>query len=155
MRDFDMWSVDVMTEKARRNTARENGYLYAPADYWILAKRDPEEMAYIAQGCGPHGWLDRIVPDKIAGLKITPACKIHDFMYYMGETETDREQADRVFLNNMFRMISVHTRSRWLKWYRRRKALQYYHAVKYLGAVFFWDGKNKPENLGDEWEVVA
>ncbi len=151
--DPDVWPLDIDNENNRRESHAV--YLFAPHQYWRMAAQNPGELARIAQGCGPHGFLDRIVPDKLAGLSIKAACRIHDFMYFMGDCEADREQADRVFLNNMIRLVSIHTKRRWLRWWRLRLAVKYYQAVKHLGAVFFWDGKNEPENLIPEWEVIA
>jgi len=116
--------------------------LYAPAEYVALS---PEERAKIVNGCGAAGARFDYVPDTIYFLSIVEACNIHDFMYHIGETLEDKKLADRVFLNNMFRLIEA--RGGWLRFPRRRRALKYYNAVKYFGASAFWEGKNKPENM--------
>jgi hypothetical protein len=113
--------------------------LYAPARYWLL---DPEAHREICNGCGPKGF-GLFVPDTIWGLPITEACDIHDFMYAMGETEEDRREADRVFLNNLLRLVEGGCR--WLRPLRRRRALTYARAVMALGGPAFWSGKNPPE----------
>lgn len=116
--------------------------LFAPAEYVELS---PEERDKIINGCGAAGARFDFVPDTIYGLDISEACNIHDYMYHMGETLEDKKLADRVFLNNMFRLIEA--RGGCLKRLRRRRALKYFMAVKYFGASAFWEGKNKPENL--------
>lgn len=111
--------------------------LYAPELYWSLA---PETKKEICNGCGSaHAKFD-FVPMYIYFLCITDACNIHDYMYHVGETLADKEEADRVFLNNMLRLIEAGTG--WLKIFRRRRALKYYEAVTAFGGPAFWSGKN-------------
>ncbi len=117
--------------------------LYAPPSY-IAAY--PAVRAAVANGCGPAGWLGRLVPDHLWGLDITPACEIHDWMYAEGETEEERHLADRVFLNNMLRLIEAAGGPWWLQWLRRRKALSYYNACHWFGGPAFWRDKNPAEN---------
>lgn len=125
--------------------------LYAPEGYWIMAEKDPEELARIAGGCGPGGLGDWLVPDRLLGLSIRPACHIHDFQYHFGHTyddpedENNKKRADRIFKNNMMRIIMAGTRSGILFWIRRRLARRYYQAVRDFGDTAFWSGKNRPE----------
>lgn len=119
--------------------------LYAPEEYWLLTD---SERACISNGCGAKGICGWIVPDRIWGLSITEACNIHDFMYFMGETKEDKEHADRVFLNNMLRLIEVNTKWDWLKKLRAKRARTYYRFVCEYGGPAFWAGKNAPEKLG-------
>ena len=116
--------------------------LYAPPLYWSLS---PEGKADICNGCGTKnlGWL---IPDSMWFLDISEACNIHDFMYAVGVDEEDREEADRVFLNNLIRIIEAKTRWEWLRMLRRRRALKYYEAVRCFGGPAFWAGKNEPES---------
>ena len=117
--------------------------LFAPEIYWLLSE---EARAEIVNGCGTRGILGLLVPDSIWGLCITPACNIHDFMYSVGVTTKDKEEADRVFLNNMLRMIDDGV---WiLKRPRIIRARTYYASVKVCGGPAFWAGKNRPEEMG-------
>lgn len=118
--------------------------LYAPDDYIKASKK---VRARAVNGCGTAGWKGAIIPETFYGLKITAACNIHDWMYLKGQTAADKEEADRVFLNNLLRIIDAETRWGWLKWLRRRRALKYYHAVRIAGGPAFWDGKNEYNNL--------
>lgn len=118
--------------------------LYAPAGYWALT---PAEKAKLCNGAGPDNfaWL---VPDTMYGLSITEAANIHDYMYsplYTPWSDETKKEADRVFLNNMIRIIN--NASKWLRWLRLRRAHTYYNAVKYFGGPYYWHNKNMPSTL--------
>lgn len=115
--------------------------LYAPPSYWALTEEDRGQY----NGCGTSGWKGKIVPETMWGLNVTRACNIHDHMYKFGRSELDRQEADRVFLNNLLRIINA--KGGWLAWPRRYRAMTYYNFVNKYGSVHFWDGKNKPENM--------
>lgn len=113
--------------------------LYAPESYW---KYDRANLEEVINGCGPSGWKSRLVPDSILGVSIKVACEIHDFMYFFGENEEDREEADRTFLNNMLRIVEAESAWFGSKWARRRLVLYYYSSVRDFGGRYFWDDKN-------------
>jgi hypothetical protein len=113
--------------------------LFAPLSY----RGAPKEVRDIAvNGCGTGGWKGALVPETMWGLDIREACNIHDWMYLAGETIADKEEADRVFLNNLLRIIETDSRWEWLAALRRRRALKYYEAVRVFGGPAFWNGKN-------------
>lgn len=122
--------------------------LYAPAEYWTAS---PEKKKEVCNGCGPFGKFD-FVPDNILSLDISEACDIHDWMYTFGATIEDKAEADRVFLNNILRLIEGDTSrlGRWLKPFRRRRALLYYEMVTAFGGPAYWKDKNS-----DDTEKVA
>lgn len=126
--------------------------LFAPREYWRLKKEEPETLAMLVGGCGPGGFGDYLVPDTLWGLKVTRACAIHDFYYseLMPGTIECKEEADRVFLNNMNRMITARTNGRLLKMLRRRRAKTFYNFVNWFGAESFWSNKE----LGDEYQEI-
>lgn len=115
--------------------------LYAPAEYWELT---PEQLKdIIGEGrCGPGKLGGKIVPDRIWGLNIKPACSIHDFMWAVGATDEDRREADRAFLNNILRLIDAAAGPWLLVALRRHAAAKYYRAVADFGGPAFWAGKN-------------
>jgi hypothetical protein len=118
--------------------------LYAPTGYWLLT---PAEKAVICNGAGPkgYGWL---VPDTLWGLSIKEAANIHDYMYskeYKPWSNETKKEADRVFLNNMIRLIN--NASKLLRWLRLRRAQTYYEAVSHFGGPCYWHGKNMPSTL--------
>lgn len=117
----------------------EAGTIYAPASFLCSAIGD---LANICNGCGAANSKFDFVPDTIYGLFIGDCCNIHDWMYHEGRSIEDKEEADRVMLNNMLRLIRRDT-----AWYRpkflmRWRAKAYYLAVKHFGGPSFWAGKN-------------
>lgn len=116
--------------------------LYAPPRYWDLSEKTRQ---LLSNGCGTDGWKGKLVPESMYGLNISAACDIHDYMYLIGETQVDKEEADRVFLNNLLRIIE--NRGGWLAWFRRRRALKYYEAVEQFGGPAFWNEKNPPTTI--------
>lgn len=118
--------------------------LFAPAPYWQLTDA---QRADICNGCGTKGLVGALVPDTIYGLCVTPACNIHDFMYALGSSVEDKAAADRVFFNNLLRLIDAGTRFGWLKKLRALRAHTYYEAVHLFGGPAFWAEKNAPEEM--------
>ena len=112
--------------------------LYAPEGYTAM---DPDKRQALVNGCGTRGFN---VPDKFLGLRMTPACNIHDYMYTTGETIEDKKEADRVFLNNMLRIIRE--KGGWFEKPRMAMAYFYFQMVRIFGGPAFWKDKNEPEN---------
>ena len=110
--------------------------LFEPEGYKALTAA---EKAKICNGCGSKGLGGWLVPDTVWGLNITDCCNIHDFMYSQGATLQDKEYADRIFLNNLVRIID--SGSKFLRWLRRRRALKMHWAVDKFGEAAFWDKK--------------
>lgn len=116
----------------------ENGSVFAPASF----KTTPiGELGKVCNGCGSASAKIDFVPDKIYGTYIGEACHIHDWMYHVGRTIEDKDEADRTFLNNILRLLKKRT-----KWYKpmflmRIRAKGYYNGVKLFGGPAFWDGK--------------
>jgi len=121
-------------------------FLFAPSSWWGT---DPEVRKKITNGCGPKGW-GWLVPDTIYGVDISAACCIHDYFYLIGVSFADKKKADRIFLNNLIRIINYNTRSKFMRWLRLRRAEKYYYAVKYFGGPAFWASKNNPVNMGEQ-----
>jgi len=122
--------------------------LYAPSSYVAAS---PQVRAQVVNGCGPGGWKVDLVPDRMYGLDVSAACDIHDWMYTVGLTLADKEEADRVFLNNLLRLIDSAPGwigQLWLvKKLRRTRARVYYEAVHHFGGPAFWSGKNPEDNM--------
>jgi hypothetical protein len=117
--------------------------LYAPPSYWALTEKQLKELIGTG-GCGPGKFGDYLVPDTWWGLNIKMVCTIHDYMYKIGETVEDKAEADRVFLNNMLRLIDAQG-SMWLiRRLRTSRAMKYYNAVRDFGGPSFWKWKNDP-----------
>lgn len=121
--------------------------LFMPESYRLASA---EERNFYCNGCGTKGLGGWLVPDTLWGLNITPVCDIHDWMYKEGITLEDKERADRVMLNNMLRIIDASTgwAASLFRALRRQRAMKYYSAVRDLGGLAYWSGKNKPEDEG-------
>ena len=118
--------------------------IYQPSSY---KRASAKKKKSICNGCGPGGWKFDLVPDKIYGLVITPACNVHDWMYYEGETKDDKSRADTIFLENILLLINnaySESNSWWkglIRWVRRRRAYKYYEAVADFGKSSYKEGK--------------
>ena len=100
------------------------------------------ELEKICNGCGAANAKFDFVPDTIYKHCIGPVCHIHDYMYHKGKTLKAKEEADRVMLNNLLRMINRVTGWKsMLKMPMRRRALKMYEAVNAYGGPAFWEGK--------------
>ena len=110
--------------------------LFCPLTYQRASKQERDK---VCNGCGAANAKFDFVPDTIYGLNINDACNIHDWMYSKGKTIEDKQEADRVFLNNMLRIIEA--KGGFLKVFRRMRAIKYYGAVVDMGGPAYWAGK--------------
>ena len=117
--------------------------LFTPDSYLAASAKEKD---YRCNGCGPKGLGGWLVPDTLYGLSITEACNVHDWMYSEGSTLEDKEKADRVFLNNMVRIIQDGSNLWILRRMRLLRAKNYYNVVRILGGPSFWDGKDTEED---------
>lgn len=121
--------------------------LFAPESFWNASE---EELKEKCNGCGTKGLGGFLVPDTLYLLSIKTACDIHDWMYQLGETIEDKDEADRTFLNNMLRIIEAN-KMPWcfgfINRLRRHRAYVYYNAVHMYGGPAYWSNKNKPEEM--------
>ena len=93
----------------------------------------------VAGGCGPGGLGDWLVMDTLFGLSTYDACQIHDFMWSIGETDMDRQIADKTFLENMKVLIRAANSGFILEALRTSKAYSYYWAVSSpIGKYLYW-----------------
>ncbi len=93
---------------------------------------------------GPNGsWKAKFVPRTAWGIDLNIASYIHDWHYFKGGDEYDREEADKEFYFNMLEIIIDHEDSWWYgtNWFRkrmaRRRAEKYYLAVAAFGDNHF------------------
>ena len=101
-----------------------------------------EEYKEVCNGAGALGdWRSNFIPNTLYGLDCTVAFDIHDHAYHVGKTIVDKRVADRQMLTNLMALIEP---SGWfMAFFRRRRALKYYEAVKLGGAEPFWSGKER------------
>ena len=90
----------------------------------------------LSGGCGSDkAWID-LVPDKIFGLDITEACKIHDYMYVIGGSRQDKIKADKLFYRNLKTIVlNNHNLAMRKSWLATIKL--YYIAVRDFGDSSF------------------
>jgi len=129
-----------MTKLNKSLELAQTGVLYAPASFLNASVK---ELKLVCNGCGAANAKFDFVPDRIYGTYIGHACTIHDWMYNEGRSIEDKKEADRVFLNNMYRLIE-RDKHKWFKptWLQRIRAKGYYKAVEYFGGSAFWMGKS-------------
>ena len=72
-------------------------------------------------------------------------------MYHNGKTIEDKKEADRVFLNNMLRLVDGKTKWRFVRRLRRRRARIYFEAVKRLHSHLLPGGYGKPKPFAFIW----
>ena len=122
--------------------------LFADKECWEFKERFPDEFK--SYGCGPGGIGDFLVPDTVYGLSIKEACRIHDWGYRHCKwaSEEDRARHDRIFLNNMLRIIDAKTNLYILRQLRAYRCYAYYIAVRKFGARSYWCERNNNEELG-------
>ena len=102
----------------------------------------PEQKSAICNGMGSaNSILSSFIPNTMYGLDVEECGNIHDYGYHTGTTIAHKEIADRVFLNNMLRVINA--KGGFLAFFRRRRALKYYEAVVYFGGPAFWADKSE------------
>lgn len=96
--------------------------------------------AEMSGGCGADGALFDYVPDNFIGVDISLACKIHDYMYSVGNTQEDKVRADQIFYKNLKRIV-LNDSGLIFRTTNLRLAKLYYIAVRDLGDDAYWEGK--------------
>ena len=93
------------------------------------------------------------VSEEATGVPFSPACNIHDWMYEFAEPFiTHKDAADRVFQNNLIRLVRAFDRydilgnfidveDQRLRDKRLQVAQTYYLAVSKFGGAAFWVNK--------------
>ena len=117
------------------------GYsLAAPWSFWTASedlRRD------VVNGCGPGGIGDLIVPDRILGLNMRPACEIHDWTFAVWNCKEGFVLSNNIFLNNMVRINHQHNGWAFLKRKRLPIIRKYFKAVDVFGEAFYYDAHLK------------
>jgi len=108
----------------------------------IIPKGFKGSAASMSGSCGSDGALFDLVPDNFVGVNIKKCCQIHDYLYGLGGTESDKEKADLMFYTNLKRTVLndsnlvLRTTNLWL-------AKVYYKAVRDYGKSSFNYSKNE------------
>ncbi len=134
-RMIETWPLDVSKDPIIIKTLPEGYNLAAPESYWAAT---PEMKSIAVDGCGPAN-LDWVIPDKILGLNIKPACQVHDWMCTMYNDEAGFKISTQVFLDNMMRLNKAKTKCQFLSRLRRWWIMRYYRVVRDYGRLFYYD----------------
>lgn len=107
--------------------------LWMPEDF-IGASESDISKAIGRGGCGPGKSGDKIVPDKIYGLNVHPACKRHDLGWFLAQDRHDTVVSNLMFLNNL--LLLNDQSNKFIRFFRLKAPFgiyHYYEAVAYLG----------------------
>jgi hypothetical protein len=100
-----------------------------------MVRHPMSEIMDATNGCGREGIEERLIPDTIWGLDISPVCRVHDWMYIDADTTEEENYADAIFGANLISLIKQKTKSRVLQWLRLRRAYKYVDAVALTNCV--------------------
>ena len=97
-----------------------------------------ETLLKIWNGIGASGkWYNKFIPKHVWFLNIEICSLPHDFDYYIGGTELDKQKADKRFFYNIKRWIDINTDNQFLRKLRYISAYKYYLTVKAFGSNAF------------------
>lgn len=99
------------------------------------AAATPEQIAAVANGCGPGAWKLDLVPDHLGDVDITDCCNQHDYLYSLGGTEEDRKLADVLLYICVAGAVLLNDSH--LVPLQMAAAAIFYRAVREAGAEFF------------------
>ena len=94
-----------------------------------MATAPMDTIMLTTNGCGRAGIEEKLVPDTIWGLDISPVCRVHDWMYSDADTLDDEEFADGVFAANLVAYIRQKSANRFMAALRLHRAYLYIDAV--------------------------
>jgi hypothetical protein len=94
-------------------------------------------MSSRPNGCGPKGFLGRLIPESFLGVSFHEACNLHDERYFKGSSVRDRKIADQKFLDEMLLGIDRRGGIFLAKKIRKLGAYFYYFGVRLFGSFFF------------------
>lgn len=105
-----------------------------------MAAMRMDDIMLQTNGCGREGLEERLIPDTIYGLDISPVCRVHDIMYQQAQERARRHKdqakltaeeqfADGVMSCNLVQFIQQRTSNALLRWLRLRRAHKYTDAV--------------------------
>jgi hypothetical protein len=151
---YPVLTLLLCTGTLRRMACAEGGEVTAtPQTVLTTSKLDvrhprwsqltPNVRSIVGNGCGSKGgWF------KPPNFMFEASCDQHDFYYWRGGTEGDRQEADAAFLRAMLR--DAGRTDWWVRWLNRRLAYTYARAVWRHGKAYFhyrsgpatWDDLN-------------
>ena len=98
--------------------------------------------------CGPgYGLIEKLVPDSILGLNITIICAIHDYCYFITNTEEEKIEADIELFANGFRLIKNKSRNKFIGFLRASILGIYFYNCAYLSSFFHEIGDQNEDTI--------
>lgn len=107
--------------------------------------------AVINDCCGAgEGWGQVVVPETIYGLRISPACHIHDYAWDVAQNNmSDFVQSNVMFLGNILAIIRKKSGNSFIRVLRSYRATTYYNAVHEVGKNHFFRLKDAQGRLNN------
>ena len=95
-----------------------------------------DSLSFFPNCCGAgDGIGEKLVPDKILGVKISAACHSHDHCFEFGEpTWADFHQSNSMFIRNIINILRAKSKWRILGYFRILMAATFFYAVDSVGA---------------------
>ena len=114
--------------------------LYMSEECRVFKEANPE--AWDSFGCGPGGIGDWLVPDRMWGLLIVEACRIHDWYYRFSEDRSKEawRVANKLMLLNTLKIVRAKTKRTWLRKLRTVRCYTYY---VFVSSPFGWSSWQK------------
>jgi hypothetical protein len=100
--------------------------LIAPDEF--IESREVQREKVLRDFYGDAAWKMGVLKHHCAGIDITEAVLIHDWMYAVGVNDFEKRDADRTFLHNMLILVDL-SESEMLRSARREVAWGYYMAA--------------------------
>ncbi len=119
--------------------------LYIPKDYYLGGPGIKYNLnTYFKTIKKEYSFISTTIWD----LDISESWNILLYMYHFARPIIkDKKEADRIFMNNMLRLITAKTDNVFLKWLRRKAAFKLYINMVRYGGPIFWAGKNDSDNI--------
>jgi len=111
--------------------------LLAPMDFEPAAESFAGYPSYCGAG---DGWGDRLIPETLLGLSVSPACHIHDKTWDRWQGVVGFLLGNALFLVNMISII-YHRSAFLLRPYRFGRAILYFIGVTTFGRSVFFSKK--------------
>ena len=124
--------------------------IYAPKEF--LEVKNSEFFKNNLESCGKLN-----LKPSLLRLDITVICQIHNYMYFIGKTDKDKDKADRIFLNNTVRFIHAQPKTLLnliLNPFRLKMAVYYYKIFKMYGGPVFWEDKENHDEYGRYFSIT-
>ena len=133
--------MDIEEEKMSKIILLENVNFIVPDKFTFPFTK----FSQCPDCCGPgNGIAEKIIPETMWGLCISPACYVHDHSWSLAKpTWGGFHAANSMFLHNLMAIVQTRSKSTFLKHLRLYRCVTYFDAVDSdIGADIFWRMKS-------------